>query len=76
MAKEVVRSIPMLKGMEKEELIILHEQTGTKITGLYSREKFTCCYVWDAPNSCFEYKRMKFKLEYFSGCFMPYVVYA
>lgn len=62
--------------MEKQGFIVLHPQTGSKITGLYDGEPFICTYVDDYgpkghPN--FQYGRGIYKLTYISGCFCPYV---
>jgi len=71
---KVVNDMRILKGMEKAGLIKLDGQTGTKITGLYSDKKFTCCYIDCAVgNSIFEYKGKKYQVKFVSGCFCPYV---
>jgi hypothetical protein len=72
----IIKSMSLLKGMQKAGLIQFHEQTGTKITGLYGGKSFVCCYVWDRCEGVpctFEYKGECYELEYVSGCFMPYV---
>ena len=72
----LVHNITALKGMQKAGLIKFHEQTGTKITGLYGGKSFTCTYVDDLCEGVyapFEYKGNKYRLKYVSGCFMPYV---
>ena len=38
---EVVTDIKLIKNFAKKGLLELHYQTGTKITGLYSNNKFT-----------------------------------
>lgn len=69
-----VSHIPTLKAMAKAGVIKLHEQTGTKITGLYSPKKFTCCYIDDyIGRSTFEFGGNIYRVEYVSGCFCPYV---
>lgn len=74
---EIVRNISLLKQMKRANLIKFHPQTGTKITGLYSKDKFTCCYIDDRCEGVpFEFQFMgdKYQVKYFSGCFYPYVV--
>lgn len=70
---QVVRNISLLKKFKKLGFVEFHQQTGKKITGLYSDEQFTCTYVWNGKYS-FEYDNEKYGIKYFSGCFMPYVV--
>ena len=69
----VVKNMNTLKAMEKLGLVKFCEQTGEKITGLYSSRGFTCYYVDEAKIN-FMYKGKKYTQEYFSGCFFPYVV--
>lgn len=72
MKKTAIRDIKLLKEFAKDGHITLHEQTGTKITGLYSKDKFTCYYVEDGKTYfCHNYRL--FTVEYISGCFCPYV---
>jgi hypothetical protein len=76
--KDYVQDMRVLNAMAKRGLITLHNQTGTKITTLYGSEKFTCYYVDDiGPNAessyDFIYKNKRYKIEYVSGCFCPYV---
>jgi len=68
-----VRNMNTLKMLERAGHITLHEQTGTKITGLYSSEKFTCYYIDDFVTSRFQHKGKYYGCEYVSGCFCPYV---
>jgi len=70
---QTVRNLNTLKAMERAGHIKLHRQTGSKITGLYRREKFTCYYV-DEGSYSFDYKGKKYGVKYFDGCFCPYVV--
>jgi hypothetical protein len=69
----VVRNLNTLKAMERAGHIKLHSQTGTKITGLYTRDKFTCYYVDEGYNQ-FNYKGKLYGVRYSSGCFYPYVI--
>lgn len=74
MKKTGVQNIALLKGMQKANLIKFDNQTGTKITGLYDRRKFTCYYIDEAVgSSVFEYKGGIYEVAYISGCFNPYV---
>lgn len=68
-----VTNMDTLKAMQRLGFIKLHPQTGTKITGLYSKKYFTCYYVDDGLYD-FCYKGKKYGVTYFSGCFYPYVV--
>jgi hypothetical protein len=68
-----VRNLNTLKAMERAGHIKLHPKTGTKITGLYSRDYFICYYV-DDGQSKFTYKGSIYGVKYFDGCFYPYVV--
>jgi hypothetical protein len=68
-----VKNMNTLKAMERKGLIELHRQTGSKIAGLYSNQKFTCYYVHDGLTQ-FQYKKQWYGIKYFSGCFFPYVV--
>lgn len=70
---EIVKNMNTLKAMAKKGLIELHAQTGSKIQGLYSRNSFTCYYVWDGKYK-FEFKGQNYGIKYFDGCFCPYVV--
>ena len=74
---EIVRSIATLKAMAKKGLIKLHNQTGTKIKGLYGGKSFTCTYIDDRGEGVpftFEFKGAHYQVKYFDGCFCPYVV--
>ena len=71
--KQVVKNMNTLKAMERKGFIKLHNQTGSKITGLYGGRSFTCYYI-DEGRYSFEYKGRKYGVEFFSGCFCPYVV--
>jgi hypothetical protein len=64
----------MLKKMAKKGLITLHNQTGTKITGLYGGKAFTCTYVDEGKHS-FQFGAWNeiYVTKYVSGCFCPYV---
>lgn len=70
----VIRSMPLLRQMRDAGHITFHAQTGTKISGLYSHDKFTCYYVDDSTHSTWEFKGHTYSLKYFDGCFCPYVV--
>lgn len=70
---KIVENLNTLKAMERKGLITFHNQTGTKIQGLYSDQKFTCYYIADGLSN-FDYKGKKYSTRYFSGCFCPYVV--
>jgi hypothetical protein len=76
--KGFVQDMRTLKALERRGLIVFHSQTGSKITGLYSHDKFTCYYIDGiGPNAessyDFVYNNRRFKIEYVSGCFCPYV---
>lgn len=74
---EIVQSIATLNAMAKKGLIKLHNQTGTKIKGLYGGKSFTCCYIDDKCDgipSTFMFRGAWYTIEYRSGCFCPYVV--
>jgi hypothetical protein len=68
----IVKNVNTLKAMQKQG-VILCDQTGTKITGLYSPKTFKCYYVDSAPFK-FEYRGRFYGQKYFDGCFYPYVV--
>lgn len=71
---ERVNDMTILKGMLRANLIVFARQTGTKITGLYDKHKFTCTYIDEAVGSNrFDYKGNQYKVQYVSGCFNPYV---
>lgn len=70
---KIVKNLNILKAMQRQGLITLHEQTGTKIQGLYSNKKFTCYYISEGLFN-FEYNGKKYSTKYFSGCFCPYIV--
>jgi hypothetical protein len=74
---EVVKNMNTLKAMKDLEFIKFHEQTGTKITGLYSDEEFTCYYIDEegknAPLRRFKYNENDYEIKYIDGCFCPYV---
>ena len=69
---EVVKDIKLIKQFARKGLVKLHPQTGTKITGLYNNQKFTCVYIDSAET--FSYNGYKYKQQYFDGCFCPYLV--
>lgn len=74
---EIVRSIATLKAKTKKGLIKLHNQTGTKIKGLYGGKSFVCTYIDDRGEGVsytFEFKGAFYQVKYFDGCFCPYVV--
>lgn len=68
----IVKNIRTLKGMEKEGLITLHPQTGTKVQ--WYGQWGTAWYVDDYKNPTFEYKGKKYEGKYVSGCFYPYIM--
>ena len=70
---EIVKNLNTLKAMAKRGLVEFCDQTGFKIRGLYSRDTFTCYYVWEGKDR-FEYKGQSYGIKYFDGCFYPYVV--
>jgi hypothetical protein len=70
---EVVKSIKTINSLIKAGLVVPHEQTGTKITGLYDNKKFTCYYIDSVPKK-FIKNGYEYKEQYFSGCFCPYLV--
>ena len=73
--KTIVNDIRTVNSLIKAGLVIPCNQTGSKISGLYSSKTFTCCYVDDHGNqgSRFEHKGVKYSVEYVDGCFNPYV---
>ena len=70
---DIVKNMNTLKAMQKMGFVKFCEQTGEKITGLYSSKLFTCHYIDEAKLE-FEYKGKKYGQKYLSGCFNPYVV--
>ena len=68
-----VRDIRILKGMKEQGLIEFNEQTGTKITGLYTSRKFMCYYIDKAKQLFFNYNKKEYTTQFVSGCFCPYV---
>ena len=70
---QVIQNLNTLKAMARAGHINLHNQTGSKIQGLYSTKTFTCYYV-DEGKGKFEYKGKTYGVKYFDGCFCPYVV--
>lgn len=74
MNKQVVKDIGRLKMLAKAKLINFCNQTGTKIHGLHSSKLFTCYYIDDATgSSSFEFRGVKYVVEYVDGCFYPFV---
>ena len=71
---EIVRSTKLLRYFVKRKVVIPHEQTFTKITGLYSNEKFDCIYVDDVPERFIYGENIYFR-KYIDGCFYPYVAF-
>lgn len=73
---KIVKNMNTLKAMRKRGLISFCNDTGKKITGLYSNNKHTCYYVDDSASGFnqFEYNNKQYKLEYLSGCFYPYII--
>ena len=69
----LVAHIGTLKMLEKAGHIMLHSQTGTKISGLYGGQTFTCYYIDDYKHPRFEHKGIKYHARYVDGCFCPYV---
>lgn len=69
---EIVSEVPLLKSLSKQGYLKLHPQTGKKITGLYSNEKFTCYYIDEAKT--FTFNGYKYQEKYFDGCFCPYLI--
>ncbi len=69
---KTVKNMNTLKAMQKKGVIFCN-QTGSKISGLYSNKLFTCYYVDSAP-LIFEYKGNIYGEKYFDGCFYPFVV--
>jgi len=74
---KIVKDIRTLKAMAKAGLIIFHEDTGKKVGTLFGPDS-KAYYVGYNPgtSSTFEYKGKKYQLEYFDGCFCPFVVEA
>ena len=70
---KIVEDKCLLKRLKKLGIVKFDPQTLTKITGLYSSEKFTCFYIDDAPIE-FEFEGRIFGRKYFDGCFKPYLV--
>lgn len=73
----IVSNLRTLKAMARKGHIKLHEETGQKVRHWTGRT-VTACYVdgketgdrWYEP---FEYKGTKYRLQYFDGCFCPFV---
>ena len=72
MKDQIVRDLRTLRGMEKKGHITFHEDTG-KILYPYGH-KWKCVYIGGYQKWNFEYKGKKYSIEYFSGCFCPFVV--
>lgn len=72
MSAEIVNDIHLLRRMEKAGHVKFHPQTGQKITGLYSPQKFTCYYV-DEVDFRFEFEGAKYGQLFIDGCFCPFV---
>lgn len=65
-----ITSIKILKDMQKQGFIELHEQTGTDVYFWGTKSK--CYYVNDGkPN--FIYKNKNYITKYTDGCFYPFV---
>lgn len=63
-----VENIATLKAMEKDGLIKLCPETGSKLSsGLIAY------YVDEAVKSPFNYKGQEYMEKYVSGCFYPYI---
>ena len=69
---EVILDLRHLKKLERLGLVEFTHQTGTKITGLHGGKSFTCAYIDGA--GIFIHDGYKYRPEYFSGCFYPYLV--
>jgi len=69
---EVILDIKHLRVLESRGLVEFAPETGTKITGLYGGKPFTCTYIDSADT--FIWGHYKYRTEYFSGCFYPYLV--
>jgi len=69
--KTLVTNKNLLKQLEKQGFIKLHEHTGTKVGALFGG-KTTAWYVDDGKPS-FEFDGVKYTTEYQDGCFYPYV---
>lgn len=72
MSFEIVNDMRLLRKFKRMNLVTFHNQTGTKITGLYSSKKFTCTYIDSAKT--FEHEGYCYQEKYFDGCFCPYLV--
>ena len=69
----IVNNLNTLKAMEKKGFIKFCDQTGEKITTLYSNKTMVCYYI-DEGDSSFTYKGKKYGVKYLDGCFYPFVV--
>jgi hypothetical protein len=74
----VVKNMNILKAMQKAELITFCKDTGNKVGVPFSSGKRTAYYVNDygpkANNLSFEFKGNFYRVQYFDGCFHPFVV--
>lgn len=74
----VVLDIRTLNRLEKEGHIELHPQTGNKVKTLWGKS-ITCVYIKgtgdndNKPSSFVDSKGIRYRVEYRSGSFYPYV---
>jgi hypothetical protein len=67
----LVKDIKLLTKMEKDGFIVLHPQTGEKVT--WYGNTLTAWYIDEAKKRCFTYKNRKFEEVYVDGSFFPYL---
>ena len=73
MSGTIVTDLRVLKAMAKANLILLDDDTGKPVrhwTGAVGK----ATYIWDAVKANpFTYKGVQYKVQYFDGCFKPFV---
>lgn len=74
----IVKQLAILKRMQKAGFILFCKDTGTKKGAPFTTKKLTVTYVEDygpaANNSSFEFEGSFYRIQYFDGCFYPFVV--
>ena len=76
MKEQLVTNLKTLRTLAKAGFIVLHEQTGTKITYIDSKKPFTCIYIKgraDDKGGYFQYGNKTYLVKYEVGCFSPFV---
>jgi len=69
-SRKVVNNMQTLRAMARSGHIVLHSDTGKKLGGCRSASY----YIQGGECSKFTFRGKQFLIEYFDGCFCPYVV--